>query len=124
MGADHCWYRLGARDGSDGKDGSWRVNVAGVVGSGLAIEFASCVRASRLRSEIWFGFLQLLFEEKARHLNQTDDGVGGYGGVGVLDAFLEGFAVRVRLGGTIAPPSGVTVILVPFFDFMVPMKSR
>ena len=59
---------------------------------------------------------ELPVEEVVGHFNQTHNHIGANGGVGVFDAFLEGFVIRAGSAVELAEAEGVAVVGCPFLD--------
>ena len=60
--------------------------------------------------KILFQSAELLVEQVVGHFDQTQNHIGADGGVGVLDAFLEGLVVRAGRAVEPAQALGVTVV--------------
>ncbi len=63
-------------------------------------------------------------EEAVGNLDEADEHVGADGGVGVLDALLEGLVVGAGLTAQGREPFGVGVVLGPFLDAAGAQKAR
>ena len=67
--------------------------------------------------EILFQAAELLVEQVVGHFDQTHNHIGADGGVGMLDAFLEGLKIRAGRAVEPAQAQGVTVVGYPIPRF-------